>query len=289
MELDDALGRAQSAALKGRALRGNWLPPRSRRRGRIINELTAIVLDREAPKQTRVQAANSVLRADEDDRAAGISDQLPSDPAQLSSILGVQAASLLFCPVPTGTPPELGGLAGSPTYCRLIARIAQGASVPAAVIAAGINRRSFEAWRAVGLDDAAYGADTACSRLVSDINAAALYAGMDAEQRMHAKDPKAWLAAGPGRWLHPEGTWQPPEQKIGVYREPAPPSVGVAEPLEEAPPEAQDAIGTDRYAAALAILQRHNIMGSVQAAIEQQRTDDEQPATSVHPSSGASD
>src|SRR5205085_2281619 len=66
---------------------------------------------------------------------------------------------------------------------------------------------------------------------VSDITLATSIPVADAEQTIQRKDPLEWLKSGPGRWSHPEGTWQSPASKIDA--EAAPPTVAIAEQSTE--------------------------------------------------------
>lgn len=140
-------------------------------------------------------------------------------------------------------------------YAKMISLIMMGGSVPSASLLCGISRLSLIQWRRTGLADIAEGKDTYYSRFVNDLNVAVLIPSIDAETVIHRKDPLEWLRSGPGRWVHPEGTWQAPATKVAIM-EPEP-TVGIAEePLNQVEEEklALDAPTAHDLPAALQIL-----------------------------------
>lgn len=120
-------------------------------------------------------------------------------------------------------------------YAKMISLVMLGGSVPVASLLCGITRHNLVEWRQIGIQDIAAKQDTYYSRFVNDINVAVLVPTIDAETVIHRKDPLEWLRSGPGRWVHPEGTWQAPAAKVAII--PAEPTVGIA---EQSPDQLQD-------------------------------------------------
>lgn len=112
-------------------------------------------------------------------------------------------------------------------YAKVLSMIMLGGSVPVATLLCGIGRMELVDWRTQGLKDISAKLDTYYSRFVNDLNVAVLVPTIDAETVIHRKDPLEWLRSGPGRWVHPEGTWQAPTTKVAIS--PPEPTVGIAE------------------------------------------------------------
>lgn len=115
-----------------------------------------------------------------------------------------------------------------PLYARFLSLVMMGGSIPNCALICGINRNQIVEWRNQGVRDLSEGKDTYHARFVNDLNVSALIPTLDAEQTIHRKDPLEWLRSGPGKWVNPEGTWQPAQTKIAIT--PAEPTVGIAEP-----------------------------------------------------------
>ena len=162
------------------------------------------------------------------------------------------------------------------TYAAFLGRIMSGWSVTSAATAIGVSRYQMRDWLSQGLDDTQRDCDTYYARLVSDVHAATACAVGEAEARVAARDPLAYLQAGPGRTFYArEQHWQRPDPS-------APPAESDLEPLPLAPALEGEATGPsdDRFSQALDELRRRGLLNSptTAAAIAAQAQD---PAPAV--------
>lgn len=162
-----------------------------------------------------------------------------------------------------------------PLYARFLSLVMMGGSIPNCALICGINRNQIVEWRNQGVRDLSEGKDTYHARFVNDLNVSALIPTLDAEQTIHRKDPLEWLRSGPGKWVNPEGTWQPAQTKIAIT--PAEPTVGIAEPQPNQVEDEQnllDAPTVQDLPSALSVLREvglgHIIDGANSEALKEQ-------------------
>lgn len=156
-------------------------------------------------------------------------------------------------------------------YSTFMGRILSGSSFKSAALATGQSPRTLSRWLEKGSADVADERDTFCARFLMDCQRAYAASVGSAEERVHRKNPEAWLAKSHARNFHLNRYWQDktqiPEEETYDPLDPPP-----ARPLLEQETEQNEV--DKELSEALKVLESHNIIGQpefVQQAREQFR------------------